>query len=439
MLGIVIGPLQPVDVGRDMHVGRIVEIAENAIRPDLVEELPLRRPFAGDVELECGREGPVGLDLAHHLGRQLLLAHEVEIEMLGIGVGGDHRRAINRPVGGDDTAGAAVRRLDLGDGAVGEDVDAMAAAIGGKRLGDGAHAALDEAPAARPLMLAHQVMHDHIGRARRLRSGKGADRSVIGEHRHDSVVLEPFLQEVVGRHGEQIDDAIKISADPAIPPQKARSIAECAPVALGGIERRLPQQLPHDARRLAQISVEGGIDLGIAPREFCEAGLGLGHVVREHDIIRIRHRRHHVGAGQDLDPQRLEIEVADDPRVQQAHQIGKDGGAKAWRDLLCHRRAADDRAPLEHRHLATGARQIVGAHQPVVARADDHRVVAVAHASPPAGETSAEAGPVSRSGAPICSSGIEASNSNPPLLNDNRGDDERLVPIMSSRDRPNPL
>ncbi len=33
--------------------------------PDLVEELPLRRPFAGNVELECGREGSVGLDLAH--------------------------------------------------------------------------------------------------------------------------------------------------------------------------------------------------------------------------------------------------------------------------------------------------------------------------------------------------------------------------------------
>ena len=127
MLGIVIGPLQPVDVGRDMHVGRIVEIAENAIRPDLVEELPLRRPFAGDVQLECGREGPVGLDLAHHLGRQLLLAHEVEIEMLGIGVGGDHRRAINRPVGGDDTAGPAVRTSrSCVTGAVGEDVDAMA-------------------------------------------------------------------------------------------------------------------------------------------------------------------------------------------------------------------------------------------------------------------------------------------------------------------------
>jgi hypothetical protein len=155
----------------------------------------------------------------------------------------------------------------------------MPAAVGGERLRDGAHAAFDEAPAAGALMLAHQMMHDHIGRPRRLRPGKGADRSVIGEHRHDPVVLEPFLQEIVGRHGQEIDDAIHVPADPAIAPQKARGVAERSPVALGGVERGLPQELPHDARRLAQIRVEGRVDLGIGLGEFCEAGLGLGHVV----------------------------------------------------------------------------------------------------------------------------------------------------------------
>src|SRR5687768_7496139 len=76
MLGVVIGALQIVDVRRDMHVGRIGKIAEHAIAADAVEDAVLRWALAGNVHLERGRKGAIALDLAHHLGRQVLLADE---------------------------------------------------------------------------------------------------------------------------------------------------------------------------------------------------------------------------------------------------------------------------------------------------------------------------------------------------------------------------
>ena len=64
--------------------------------------------------------------------------------------------------------------------------------------------------------------------------------------------------------------------------------------------------------------------------------------------------------------------------MQEAHQIGEDRGAKAWRDLLGDGRSADDVPPFQDQHLQAGAREIIGADQPVMSRADDDRVVALA-------------------------------------------------------------
>ena len=72
-----------------------------------------------------------------------------------------------------------------------------------------------------------------------------------------------------------------------------------------------------------------------------------------------------------------QFQVADDLRAQQAHDVGEFGEAIAGKDLLGHRRAADDVAPLEDHHLLARARQIGAGDQAVVARADDDRVVVV--------------------------------------------------------------
>jgi hypothetical protein len=66
-----------------------------------------------------------------------------------------------------------------------------------------------------------------------------------------------------------------------------------------------------------------------------------------------------------------QVHVADDFRVQQRHGVGRHRVAKARVELLGHRRAADHAALLQHRHLQSGARQVPGTDQAIVAASDD--------------------------------------------------------------------
>ena len=60
-----------------------------------------------------------------------------------------------------------------------------------------------------------------------------------------------------------------------------------------------------------------------------------------------------------------QIELADDLRPEQRDDVRADGEAKAREDLFGHRGAAEDVAPLEHEHLAAGAREVGGGVRPL--------------------------------------------------------------------------
>src|SRR5207249_4136458 len=68
-------------------------------------------------------------------------------------------------------------------------------------------------------------------------------------------------------------------------------------------------------------------------------------------------------------------QLADHLGVEQAHGIGGRGVAKAGREFLGDRRAADDGAALEHPYLEAGAGEIAGADEAVVSAADDDDIV----------------------------------------------------------------
>ena len=69
-----------------------------------------------------------------------------------------------------------------------------------------------------------------------------------------------------------------------------------------------------------------------------------------------------------------QVHVGDDLGVEQADRVAGDRVAEAGMELLGHRRAADDAAPLQHRDLQAGAGEIEGADEAVVAAADDDDV-----------------------------------------------------------------
>jgi len=77
----------------------------------------------------------------------------------------------------------------------------------------------------------------------------------------------------------------------------------------------------------------------------------------------------------DLQPVALELHVADHLRLKQAHRVARRRIAEARQELVGDGGAADRARSFEHRDLEALLRQIVGAGQAIVARADDDRVV----------------------------------------------------------------
>ena len=89
----------------------------------------------------------------------------------------------------------------------------------------------------------------------------------------------------------------------------------------------------------------------------------------------VEQRREGAVERDELEPEARQVELADDVGPEQADDVGADREGEARVELLAHRRAAQDVAPLEHEHLAPGPGQVGGAGEAVVAAADDDRVV----------------------------------------------------------------
>ena len=70
-----------------------------------------------------------------------------------------------------------------------------------------------------------------------------------------------------------------------------------------------------------------------------------------------------------------EIELADDVRPQQRHDVRALGEVEAGEDLFGHRRAAHDVPPLEDEHPSSRAREIGRRSEAIVAATDHDHVV----------------------------------------------------------------
>jgi hypothetical protein len=108
------------------------------------------------------------------------------------------------------------------------------------------------------------------------------------------------------------------------------------------------------------------VAIDLAPREI--------RIAPRAEIVAIGKRRHGAFERQDMQSMSRQLEVADDLRAQQAHDVGKHREGETRKDLLAHRGATENRATLEHEHLASGAREVGGIDEAVVATADHDRI-----------------------------------------------------------------
>src|SRR5439155_22998363 len=100
-----------------------------------------------------------------------------------------------------------------------------------------------------------------------------------------------------------------------------------------------------------------------------------GVIVDAPEIVAVRHGREGAVERQDLESVTGEVEIADDLRPQQRHDVRADRKLESWEDLFGDRGAADDMAPLQHEHFPSRTREIRGGRQTVMAAANDDDVV----------------------------------------------------------------
>ncbi len=146
--------------------------------------------------------------------------------------------------------------------------------------------------------------------------------------------------------------------------------------------RRLAHQQRLDelalAHHVARIAVVG---FGIALRMARDLAAQRIVIVVQRQMAAALHHGAAALVGNDLQPVLRQLQRAHDLRPQQAAHVGAVRVGEVLVQLPAHRRAADEGVALQHQHLESGARQIAGGDQAVVAGADDDRVETLARAA----------------------------------------------------------
>src|SRR5262249_13739381 len=99
--------------------------------------------------------------------------------------------------------------------------------------------------------------------------------------------------------------------------------------------------------------------------------------------LALAERREGAVEGQDVEAELRELELADDLRARQAEGVARGREPEAGDDLLADGRPADHAPAPQDARLPPRAGELGGGDEPVVAAADDHRVVALRHPTPP--------------------------------------------------------
>ena len=201
-------------------------------------------------------------------GVERAVRHHRGVEQLEIGVDRDRVGADDAAVVQHHAARAAALDQQLAHRRAGLDLDAVARRRLGHGLADRAHAADGVAPdPALAVHLAEGVMQQHVAGAGRVGAAVEAHHRVEAEQRLHQVVLEPVVEMLARRAGEQAVERAQVGVrqTPELAAERAGldQLAEAAD-ARRQVRRRLQHQLAQDVDRHVDLAVEGGIALGVA-------------------------------------------------------------------------------------------------------------------------------------------------------------------------------
>ncbi len=338
--------------------------------------------------------------------RQRVRRHQLCVEQLRIDVRGDGVGAQRAAVVEHDAGDAVALDDDFAHTGRGLDLDAMLAGGAGEGGADRAHAADGVAP--HPFLavhLAEGVVQHHVGGAGREGARVVADHGVEAEQGFDEFALEPAVQIIRGRFGEEVEQRAGLlhrqMAQAVGDAERAEEFAEAAPrKTRGEVRRRLQHQAAQHVGDGVDFAVEGGVAFGVFGGELRQllrhaavGGEEVAAVRRRHEILR--------AALDDFEPVPRERKVGDDLGIEQAHGVGGDGIAETGMEFRRHRRAAHDCAALDDFDPQAGTAEIGRAGEAVVAGADDDDVVSLHRKSSRVRRVARRAAPCSNSHDPL--------------------------------------
>ena len=247
----------------------------------------------------------------------------------------------------------------------------------GEDLGEAAVAVLVERPGPHlAVVLAEDVVQQHEPGALRVRPDLRADDRRRGQVALEDVRLEVVVEEVGGRAGQQPDGVVEdllVELAEARPERGQRD--ELLRVVAEDVGRDLVQQRLDRPEDLVDVVVERVVRVGVVLRVAADLLEVLAVVLAEEEVVavllRAERRRHEDRHEAVLD----EVEVLDDVRPEQAQRVRERREPEPRPELLGDRRAADEVASLEDERPQPGLGQVGAVGQPVVAAADDDRVV----------------------------------------------------------------
>ena len=263
------------------------------------------------------------------------------------------------------------------DGRLGDDLGPVGECRLRARPAHPAGAALGEAPGTkRAVDLAHVVVQQHVGGARRSHAEECPDDPADGHRRLEDVALEPLIEKVDRAHREQLEvEVAGVLVELAVRPAQAQQPQQLLGVERRGIGGGVIDDGLGETGELAERDAELGVDLGVLGGELRDLPSRPRRIAPARQRAPVGQRQERAVERNDLEAVPRQVELADDVRAEQRDDVRANRVREPLEDLLADRGAAEDVALLEHEHLASRLGQVGRADQPVVAAPDDHRVV----------------------------------------------------------------
>ena len=332
-----------------------------------------------EIELEGGARKIQRLDRAAEGLLEKIGRKQVNEGNLRPGIREDELRLDLFPRGQPGPSRLAIFNQDRLNSAAGTDLDAKVPGGRGDGLAESPHASSNISPdPAGAIGLAHDMMEEYVGRARRPGACHRADDRICRERYLELLALEPLIQQAGGAAGEHPEKGIELLAEPTGPeaqPGQAEKLAgpadSCKGIGRRTVKRRL-EHLDHAPEHglvalvgcrvtIAEFRDLPAVELGIRPEE---------------EMLPTRKGSKGGGLpGQHLEAVVTQLQLPDDLRPKERVHVGQAGKPVARDELLGDSAAAHQLPALQDQDLSTRPGQIAGGDQAVVPRPDDNRVV----------------------------------------------------------------